>query len=276
MRSTDCQRLNNELLEKYISILGVPKRRPSATALTELVSAHLTRVPFENVSKLYYWKGMGLKTIPDINTYLAGIERYHFGGTCYSNNYYFYMLLANLGYAARLCGADMNNPDAHMASIVEIEGREFLVDVGYAAPFLLPLPRDSKEDFVIALGHDRYVLKPQDAKGRSRLELYRDGVLKHGYLAKPEFKTIDDFSIADSFSEDATFMNALLLARFFPDRSIVIHNLTVVESKESKSNSYSLRDRDELGKAVEDLFSIPKHIVMDAASELRNLNDPWK
>jgi len=273
--NTSYQKLGENLLERYLRMLGVNNRRPSISSLAELVAAHLTRVPFENVSKLFYRKHFALNTIPDISTYLDGIERYHFGGTCYSNNYYFYSLLASLGYTVRLCGADMSTPDAHMASMVNIEGREFLVDVGYAAPFMSPLPRDIKTDHTIILGRDRYILKPQDARGCSRLELYRDGILKHGYLAKPEPKKIGDFSIKDTFREDATFMNTLLLARFFPERSIVIHNLTVIESHGTQSKNYPLKDRDELGQAVEDLFGIPHGIVKEAAGELRNLNDAW-
>lgn len=275
MYSHTDQRFGQDLLVRYLGLLGVPKRPPSLDALGELVAAHLMHVPFENVSKLYYRKHMGLNNIPDIATYLDGIERYHFGGTCYSNNYYFYLLLANLGYAAKLCGADMNNPDAHMISMVTVEGREYLVDVGYAAPFLAPLPRDLTEDYTIVLGRDRYVLKPQDANGCSRLELYRDGNLKHGYLAKPAPKQIEDFSVADSFRADATFMNALLLVRFYRDRSLVIHNLTVIESQGTASKSHSLNSRDELGRVVERHFGIPKGIVMEAVGELRQLNDAW-
>ena len=87
----------------------------------------------------------------------------------------------------------MSNPDVHMVSMVNVDGREYLVDVGYAAPFLEPLPRDLATDYSIVLGRDRYVLKPQDAQRCSRLELYRDGNLKHGYLAKPRPKQIGDF-----------------------------------------------------------------------------------
>jgi len=275
MDSNNFQKFTQALLERYIDMLGIEKKPPSANALAELVAAHLTGVPFENISKLYYRKHLGLTNIPEINIYLDGIEQHHFGGTCYSNNYYSYKLLANLGYAVRLCGADMNKPDAHAVSMVEVEGREFLIDVGYAAPFLSPLPRDLPTDHTIILGCDRYVLKAQDSNGYSRLELYRDGILKHGYLAKPEPKKIEDFSIEDTFREDATFMNALLLARFFPARSLVIHNLTVIESQGTESKSYSLKNRDELGQVVEELFGIPQVIVKDAVSELRNLNDAW-
>ena len=40
-------------------------------------------------------------------------------------------------------------------------------------------------DHVVELGRDRYVLRPLDAAGCSRLDMYRDGKLRHGYLAKP-------------------------------------------------------------------------------------------
>lgn len=162
-----------------------------------------------------------------------------------------------------------------MVSMVEIERREFLVDVGYAAPFLSTLPRDLNTDYTILLGSDRYVLKPQDANGCSRLELYRDGILKHGYFAKPEPKKIEDFLIKDTFHEEATFMNTLLLARFFPDRSIVIHNLTVIESQGTKSKKYFLKDLNEFKQAVEDLFGISQVFTKIAVSGLRNLTDAW-
>jgi len=275
MHSHTYQQLNHDILTRYLNILEVPKRPPSLDALNQLVTAQMMKVPFENISKLYYRKHMELNNIPDILTYLHGIERNHFGGTCYSNNYYLYLLLANLGYTAKLCGADMGNPDAHLVIMVMIDGREYLIDVGYAAPFLTPLPRDLMEDYTIILGRDRYVLKPQDSNGCSRIELYRDGNLKHGYLAKPTPKQIEDFTVAESFREDATFMNALLLVRSYPDHSLAIHNLTVIESRGTFSQTYHLKCRAELEQEVEEHFGIPCGIVREAVGELRQLNDAW-
>lgn len=265
------------LFDHYLNILGVPKREPSFNALTELVEAHLVRVPFESISKLYYKKHVGLSGLPDLELYLDGIERYNFGGTCYPNNIHLNQLLAHLGYRVRLCGADMNNPDVHVVSMVDVEGREYLVDAGYAAPFLAPLPRDLTDDHIVTSGRDRFVLTPQDADGCSRVDMYRDGNLKHGYLAKPAPREIKDFEqiIADSFRRGATFMNALLLARFYPNRSCVIHNLNVVDSVGSNWKTGKLTSRGELAHVVEDRFSIPRHIVADAVAELGELGDPW-
>jgi N-hydroxyarylamine O-acetyltransferase len=266
-----------DLLEHYLSILGVPKRKPNVDALCELVQAHLVRIPFENISKLYYRKHNDLRGLPGLELFLNGIDRFDFGGTCYTNNYYLYQLLANLGYQAMLCGADMSNPDVHMVSIVTVEKREYLVDVGYAAPFLTPLPRDLATDHVIVLGRDRYVLKPQDVRGCSRMELYRDGNLKHGYLAKPVPRQIRDFEqvIAASYREEATFMNALLLARFYPDRSVLIDNLTVIESRGAVSRIKTLAGLDELVQAAHKYFSIPLEFIIDTLNDLGQLRDAW-
>jgi len=267
----------SELVERYLSLLGVCRRKPSMDALRELIQAHLSQVSFENISKLYYKKHRGLRSLPSLELFLDGIERFHFGGTCYTNNYFLYQLLANLGYQAKLCGADMSNPDVHLVSIVTVEEREYLVDVGYAAPFLIPLPRDLATDCTIVLGRDRYVLKPQDVNGCSRMELYRDGNLKHGYLAKPMPRQIHEFEhiIVDSYQDDATFMNALLVARFFPNRSFVIHNLTVIESQGTVSTIRTLAGQDELAQVIFECFGIPGEFTIDAMKELGQLEDAW-
>lgn len=269
--------LDEVLLSRYLAALGISRRRPGLEALREVVAAQITHIPFENISKLWRWKRLRLTGLPTIEMFLEGIEQFRFGGTCYSNNYYFHLLLHSLGYKVKLCGADMANPDVHMVNFVTVEGREYLVDVGYAAPFLAPLPRDLADDYAIALGRDRYVLRPQDAKGNSRLELYRDGVLKHGYLAKPTPKKLEEFSrvVSDSFRPRATFLNSVLLARFYPDRSVVIHNLTLIESQGTRSSISSLSGRDELIARVEECFGIPRDIVAEAIQGLGEFEDAW-
>lgn len=271
------QALTPELVRRYLAALGVAKAKPSLEALGELVGAQLTRVPFENISKLYNRKRHKLTGLPSIDLYLEGIERYHFGGTCYSNNYYFYSLLASLGYDAKLCAADMSVPDVHAVCMATVDGREYLMDAGYAAPFLSPMPRDLKDDYIVELGRDRYVLSPQDAEGKSRLELYRDGQRKHGYVAKREARRIEDFggAIEGSFKPEATFLNSLLLTRFYSDRAVMIHNLTLVESRGLESMIRPLISREHLAASVEEYFDMPRAMVAEAVSELGNLQDSW-
>jgi len=269
--------MTSDLRERYLNILGVQKQNPCTSALYELVQAQVIKVPFENISKLYYKKHHNLQGLPDLERYLEGIESFHFGGTCFCNNYFFYQLLASLGYQIKLCGADMLNPDVQLVSVITVEPRDYLIDVGYAAPFLTPMPHDLKTDYIIILGRNQYVLKPQDARGYSQMELYREGSLKQSYIVNPLPRQIQEFDhiIVESYREDSTFMNALLLARFFPDRSLVLHNLSLIESQGTVSRSRNLTSRDEIIQAAFEYFAIPKEFTKEAVNEIEQFSDVW-
>jgi arylamine N-acetyltransferase len=251
-------------------VLGVAAAPPAPEHLAELVRAQLMRVPFENISKLYLRKRRGHRFMPELELHLDGIERHNFGGTCYPNNSYFNLLLRHLGYDVSLCGADMSDPDVHIVSVVRLAGREYLVDVGYAAPFYEPLPRDLQAEHVVRFGRHSYVLHPRDELGRSRMDHLRDGERIHGYTAKPEPREVGFFEkvIADSYDDTASFMNAVVVERFFEDRSLRIHNLKMIESTPDSSTETRLADRHELIGAVERYAGIPADIVRDAIEDL--------
>ncbi len=259
------------LFARYLSLLGVPRRRPGPEALRELTLAHLTCVPFENVSKLYLRRQTASR-LPTLARFLDGIERYRFGGTCYANNFHLHQLLAHLGYRADLCGADMSAPDVHLVNAVSLDGSQYLVDGGYGAPFLEPMRLDLGHDQEVRSGRDGYVLKPRDPSGRSQMEHYRDGRLRHGYRLNPTPRRIEEFAgvIDDSFREDATFMNALMVARFWPGRSLTLRNLTLTEANGENWRARDLR-REELPGVIEQEFGMPGEIAGQALAgvELR-------
>jgi arylamine N-acetyltransferase len=266
-----------ELVARYLTVLGLTLRDPGRIALDELVAAHVSRVPFENLSKLRRLKRLGLTGLPPLELFLNDVELYRLGGTCYSNNCWFWALLVSLGYEARLCGADMSEPDVHAVIMVRVDGREVLVDAGYGAPFLSPLPLDVPENQRVDWGHESYVLRPRDAAGRSRLELHRDGVMKHGYLAKPSPRRPADFAhaIVNSFRQDATFMNAIAVYRFDRSATVALRNLTLVEATPWTSRTRRLSGRGELVAVVEERFGIPGSVVAEAVSSLGVLRDAW-
>jgi N-hydroxyarylamine O-acetyltransferase len=269
--------INKDSLNRFVKLLDINLQSKGVKELKNIVGTFMRRVPFENISKLYYKKHHHLQYLPDFDMYLDGIEKYNFGGTCYSNNYYLNLLLHHLGYDAKLCGADMSTPDAHLVNVVSIEKTRFLVDAGYAAPFLVPLPLDLDTDHTVVLGRDRYVLKPRDKNGNSKMMLYREGKHIHGYLVKPIAREIDYFNnaIEDSFRDNSTFMNSLLAVRFYSNSSIVINNMTLIESEGTESRKSILEDRNEITHAVEKHFSIPGNIVKTAISEITEFGNAW-
>jgi N-hydroxyarylamine O-acetyltransferase len=258
---------SDAIFNRYLGILDISRVEPGWQALRELTSAHLIRVPFENLSKIYRARVQGVRYIPSLEDYLDGIERFHFGGTCYVNNYYFHLLLAHLGYEVKLCAADIlangAPPNSHMVNVVSIDGKEAIVDVGFGAPFRHPIPRDSAIDITIELGSELYVLKPKDNEGRSRLELYRNGKFDHGYLLKPAPKRVGDFAevVARSYDDEAPFLNSLVLIRFFGERSIILRNYTLTEFSGCESRIRTLATKEEIIRTVEERFNIPALIV---------------
>lgn len=259
-----------ETFERYLSILGVEPQPPSLDHLRRLVGAQLTRVPFENISKLYLKKTRNASYIPSLEEHLDGIERFQFGGTCYANNSYFVELLCHCGYEVDLCAADMTRPDVHVVSMVCLDGRQYLVDVGYGAPFYGPVPRDLDREHEIVFGESRYVLHPRDDRGRSRMDHFRAGKLIHGYLAKPEPRKIEHFNevIRESYTEAATFMNVVVVERFFSDRSVRIHNFTLTESTPDNATTTQLADKEELVEAIEHHCGFPGEIVREAIANI--------
>lgn len=254
------------LLDRYLRLLSVPHRPPGLEALSELVRAQVERIPFENLSKLYRFHRFGLTGLPSLEEHLDGIEWLRLGGTCYANNAYLHALLLALGYEVRLYGGDMSHPDVHMVNVVMLGGREFLVDGGYGAPFLTPMPLDDERDQVLALGRDRYLLHPRDPAGSFALEHIRDGQASHGYRVRPIEREVAHFrgAIADSFRPGATFMNAVVLVRFSAGRSRSIRNLSFVEAWGDQELRRPIAGADALVELAETGFGVPREVTTSA------------
>lgn len=261
------------LFEKYLKLLGVQAAIPSYDLLCRIVKAHLIKIPFENISKLLF-KKQGLKYIPDLYTFLGSIEKYNFGGTCYSNNYYLFLLLEHIGFNVVLCGADMKNPDVHLVSMVKADGKEYIVDAGYAAPFLKPLPRDLNTDYVIRNGSEAYIVKPKDEDGKTRVEQYYNGKLQHWYTAKPYPRKIEEFRsvIEDSYADHSTFMNALRITRFRENGSVALKNLLLIDTNDYGSRTIKIK-RADVPSIVMEKFGMPENFVKEALDSIKELKD---
>ena len=254
-------------VRRYLAVLGVERAAPGVTALRRLVRAQLLRIPFETVSKLWYLRRYALRDVPDLDLYLDGIRRYRFGGTCYSNNLHLWRLLRALGYDATLCGADMPaGHDVHAAIAIGAGGREWLVDAGNAAPFLVPLPLDLDRPHEVRWGDSCWLLRPRDGEGRSSVEVWHHGEHVHGYTLKPGQVAPETFDrvVRDSFRPQATFMNAVLLVRCHPRRLVRILNLEVTRATRTRSSTAALADRDAFVAAVEREIGIPARITAAA------------
>lgn len=271
------------LHERYLRVLGLSAPPPvSLSALTELVSRHLCRVPFENVSKLLLIGREGAGRATRLEEFLDGIEHHDLGGTCYTSNPFLADLLDALGYDAALYGADMDNPDVHTSIRVSLDGRAWHVDVGYAGPFRGPIPLD-RLPYAISWGNDRYLF---DRHGAGHvMTVFTNGARRHGYVVHPPARDAAFFepTILRSFEPGRTFMRCLRITRFFEDRAVELRNRRLLRVTAAAVVETSVDSLEDLRRAVDDEFEMPRCRVEEAVATLERLNakaffgsDPWR
>lgn len=129
--------------ENYLQRIGISGYDLSVNAdnLRLLQRMHLLKIPFENLD--IHWK----KPITlDVEKFYAKIVGERRGGFCYELNGLFGELLNKLNFPSRLISARVSKGDGefgaefdHLAILTEIDGEEFLVDVGFGSFTAEPL-----------------------------------------------------------------------------------------------------------------------------------------
>ncbi len=126
-------------VDAYLDRIGHPRVPPSADGLRSLHEAHVRAIPFENVDVvLGTHPGLQLDIISD------KLVRRSRGGYCYEHALLFAAVLEHLGFAVqrRIARVQPNRPGprTHMMSAVGVDGVDHLVDVGFGAGMLYPMP----------------------------------------------------------------------------------------------------------------------------------------
>lgn len=121
---------------------------PSVSLLAALQLAHLCHVPFEN---LHVFHHRGPRT--DLEWSVPKIVEHGRGGWCFELNGAFAALLRGLGFTADHVACrvwegnpgdptpgDWGPPFDHLATVVQLDGERWFVDVGFGDCCLVPLP----------------------------------------------------------------------------------------------------------------------------------------
>uniref|UniRef100_UPI00358FCF90 arylamine N-acetyltransferase, pineal gland isozyme NAT-3-like n=1 Tax=Myxine glutinosa TaxID=7769 RepID=UPI00358FCF90 len=120
-----------------------PCEEPTIDCLRQLHVAHLTSVPFENLSI-----HCGEDIVLDLPLVYDKVVRRHRGGFCYELNRLFAWLLEQMGFSVTLIAATVYHlhiqqygpPGYHMLTLVTLSsGLHVLADVGFGSGFRLPL-----------------------------------------------------------------------------------------------------------------------------------------
>ena len=161
-------------LEAYFARTGSERpATPDKAALTALIRAHLAAFPFENIDVQ-----LGRPVSIDPDAIFDKLVTRRRGGWCFEQNGLFGRVLQALGYEVRRLSAGVMRQvqgDAsmgnHLALAVTLEGRPWLVDVGFGGILRGPLPIAAGEE-----DHAPYRVALRMVDGMWRFEeRYADG-----------------------------------------------------------------------------------------------------
>lgn len=125
-------------LDSYWQRLGMeaPTGAPDRSLLDQIIFAHQTHIPFENLDIFDRRENVSLG-IKDLFEKIILGKR---GGFCFELNALFHALLEACGYnVTPIVGRSLKDrgyvyPFTHRAAIVEVEGERLFCDVGYGGP----------------------------------------------------------------------------------------------------------------------------------------------
>ena len=259
-------------VQRYLRIVGIRTHPAGIEGLNDIVIRHLSRVPFENISKLVLLGREGAGRVTRLAEFLDGIEHYDLGGTCQTNNPFLASLLQALGYDADLLGADMSQPNVHTSIRVRLEGAEYHVDVGYGAPFRCPIRLD-RLPWEFVQGRLRFCFDRGAAAGAYEAGVYAGEQRLHGYVVHPPARDrgFFDGTVIESYRPGATFTSMLRIIRFFDDYAADIENARLSVHRGAETTTRQLRSMAELRAAVAEDLAMPRCPIEEAVAVLERL-----
>jgi N-hydroxyarylamine O-acetyltransferase len=250
----------------------------SVETLGELALAHAIAIPFENLNPL-----LGLPVPLDLPSLQRKLVDQGRGGYCYEHNLLFAAVLRRIGFepqglAARVLWnqpEDRLNPRTHMLLQVPVDGRAWIVDVGFGGLTLtgaLALQVDDEQP----TPHEpfRLVLRDGDWFMQALLRgewktLYRFDLLQHD---------VQDYEIPNYYLAThprSHFVTGLMAARAAPDRRFALANRSfAVHHLNGETERRTLNTAAEMREVLQQefLISLPDHPRLD--ERLENLPSP--
>lgn len=249
-------------LDDVLDALELPHEKPSFPYLERLFSRFSSRVLFETASKILRNADVSdpeeKPRLPDV--FWRDFLEWGTGGTCFARVAALDALLSSLGFATRKALGKVEKDLDHAALFVDAGGTEWIADVGFPLPGLLPGGGGEVETEVAALsatgtarGLDvRFVSGVPE--GPRRLEIFRDPVSEGEFLARWR----------ETFGAGSKFLEAVSLQRRGGPRVLTFARGEVrVDDLHSRTRIPLVAGRP---RKLAELFAIEKEILSRAFS----------
>lgn len=260
--------MSNTWQKSYLTYLGVKESSPDLKHLTLLASTHLRRVPYETVSKFYYYMNQLEHgwLVPSIEEFVNNLSEKGWSGNCYTIAFNFGHLLTSLGFDVSYVRV---NP-GHVALMVTINKVSYYTDVGYGAPLFTPL-RLEEEPHIHECGEEIIITKLSNkVYGIDRKREGQSFVSKQiewTPLAISDFD--DDILRSHRDHDDNHYMRRILISLFKDEYSYSLRNeKLVVQSNEGKTEYVFTKKEDWLGMVIK-TFGIEREVANQALEFLK-------
>jgi len=235
---------------------GTRPTTPDRAALTVLIRAHLAAFPFENLDVQL---GRPVSIEPDaIFDKLVTRRR---GGWCFEQNGLFGRVLTALGYdVQRIAAGVMRHVQGeasmgnHLALMVMLEGRPWLVDVGFGGILTGPLPLETGEE-----AHAPYRVGLREVEGLWRFEeRYGEGdPFSYDFASGPADEALLAARCTHlQTSPESPFVQNLVVQQRRGDRHINLRGRVLVERGPEGETRERLQNAEALVERLDQRFGL--------------------
>ncbi len=259
----------DELYRRYLGVLGWV----GDPGLHELVSSHLIKVPFENVSALLRSAEPGSTAIPSIEEFIERISEQDLGGCGFAIPIHFASLLRFLEYDVELLAADVAGvPRARAVCRIHFEESPYLVDVGHAAPFYHPIDLSQLPHRVPHGDYEFTIQRHVSGAGAVEVATHHHGSKVHSYVTKSPALEPEGFEASALTHQDpkSAWLSSLRISRFFASRVLEVVDNNLISTHHNITTITPIQSLDELEAIVRDQLQLTRCPVGAAVEILRS------
>ncbi|AEF56103.1 arylamine N-acetyltransferase family protein [Marinomonas posidonica] len=223
----------------------------------QLQAAHIAKYSFNSLAVL-----LGEEVSLDLTNVYEKIVVHGLGGYCFEHNKLAFELLKSLGYSVRLVmarvlnGQEIDRPRTHRVTLVNIDGKAYLLDVGFGAdcpisPLLLQSGLEQK------IGHENYRIVEQG--GEYDLQIERSGSFHTLYRFDLAEYTDEDCVIGNFFSSKypkAAFVNNLVASIKDFNRTVGIRNHVLFTRQNGHEEERFICSAEDLHSTLLQVFNV--------------------
>lgn len=261
--------LSAQRISQILSFLDMRREKPSVRYLNRLLEAHICHVPWESISRI-------LKRETTAETercprwpeeFWQDALQYGTGGTCFENNLAFFTLLNALGFDGYLTINDMENPACHTASILILNGQEYLADV--AIPIHCALPLHSDRITRRSHAFHTYTIRPESNRRyvieRSHHPKRRIFTLVNTPIPPAEYRN----AVQNDYEETGYFLDRVIIVKIIGSRLWRFSSAELpfkLEGFDKTSRKEVILETGQLAKSLSECFGIDLDKIGQALS----------